>query len=160
MKVTLKRKTVLNVYDILSGLKGSYNQKFKYALKKNKDILKSEVDALEEAKKTNCARFEEFEQKQTEKLRECVEFDENGQPVYMGPERIKIRDDKAEEFKAAMLLLEETYKDALLEREKELKEYNELLEGEIELEIHNFNNDDIPVELDQDKYDIIFPLIQ
>lgn len=160
MKVTMKRSDLLKSYDILSTLKGAYSPSFKYALKKNKDILKLEFDALEEAKKTNCPKFEEYEQKQTEKLKECIEYDENGNPVYVGTNRLKIRDEKVEEFKAAMMLMEEVYKDAFKERAEEVKKYEELLKSEIEIEIHGFINNEIPVEIDQDKYDIIFPFIQ
>jgi len=154
-----KKVEILDINNVLNSLNGAYKIKFKYALKKNKDILKKEVEAIEEVRKTNCKRFEEFEQKRTELLKCSIEFNDYGSPVMSGPNMYRLKDDKKDEYNEKMKQLTEEYKDALDEREKELKAFSEFLNEEIEIDVFKFNNEDVPEEITQEQYDIIFKLI-
>lgn len=159
-KIKLTRDELTKIVEVLNSLDGLYSVKMKYAIKKNKDLLKSEVDAVNEALNTNSKRFKEFEEKRMKKVEECVERLENGRFKFLPDgKNVIIRDDKQEYFKNAMLELQKEYKDGLEERDNELKDFNNFINEEVEIEVFKISNDIIPNDISQKAYETLFPLI-
>ena len=154
-----KRVEVLNIYTVLTNMKGNYVPKLKYALKRNKDLISKEYDKINESSETKIEKFKEYEDKRIEKIGICAARDEQGRAIQETPNTIKIREDKLEEFKVFIAALNEEYKEALEKRKKEIKDFEKSLEEEIEIEVYKISNDLIPEDLSQEQYEILFPLI-
>jgi len=157
--IKLKRVEVLNVYTVLTNMKGNYVPKLKYALKRNKDLIGKEYDKINESSESKVEKFKEYEDKRMEKISICAERDEQGRAIQETPNTIKIQKDKLEEFKTFIAALNEEYKETLEERKKEIKDFEKSLEEEIEIEAYKISNDLIPEDLSQEQYEILFPLI-
>lgn len=159
-KVKLTRRELMNIMSVLNSLNGSYSVKMKYAIKKNKDLLKNEVEAVEEASQTNSKRYKEYDEKRMKKIEEYAER-ENGKIKLLPDNRsVKIKEDKLDDFNAAILLLQEEYKEGIEEREKEVKEFDNFIKEEIEVEVFKISNDIIPNDISQGAYEVLFPLIK
>ena len=82
---------------------------------------------------------------------------ENGKPVINGTEYVI---ENKEGFDKELSTLKETYADAISIREKQLKEYNELLETEADnLEFYKISINDIPKEISVKQMVGIYPII-
>lgn len=160
MKVKLSRNDVDKTYGLFMGLNGSYSREFKYALSKNKKIFKGEIDEIIEGTKSSVEGIEQFESERLDILKRHCEIGPDGNFVKTGPNTIKVLEGHNDDLQSAFLLLEEKYKDILTKRAEELKEINEFMKVEVEIDVHAFNNKDIPEELTQEQYDILFPLIK
>jgi hypothetical protein len=158
-KIKLTRNELAGIARVLNSLNGSYSIKMKYAIKKNKDFLKNEVDAIDEASITNSKRFKEYDEKRMKIVDECGEK-QNGQFKFLPDGKsVTIRDDKKEYFAKTLSVLQEEYKDGIDERNKELKDFENFLKEQVEIEVFKFSNDIIPDDISQSMYETLFPLI-
>jgi hypothetical protein len=159
--IKVARDHLYSINNVLEGMKGIYSSKLKYAIKRNKDHIKGEIDAITEGSKTNVKGFEEYEAKRTEKLKVCLEFDSEGKPVIdpLRPNSFKLKEDKVEEFNSFMNLLNDKHKEDINNRNKEIEEFNIFLKETVEIEVYKISNDLIPEDLDQNSYEVLFPLI-
>lgn len=158
-KIKLTRRELTKIVEVLNSLDGLYSVKMKYAIKKNKDLLKSEVDAVNEALNTNSKRFKEFEEKRMKIVAECAEK-ENGQFKFLPDGKsVTIKNDKIEYFTKSITVLREEYKEGLEERDNELKDFNNFIKEEVEIEVFKISNDIIPNDISQSAYETLFPLI-
>jgi len=168
MKKSIKitRDLLFGINDVLFNMNGSYDSQLKYAIKRNKDLIKGEIDAINEAIKTNIDGFEKYEEKRMNKLRECIKTDKNGKPVKnpLNLNSVLLKKDKVEDYTHFMKLLNEEYKVEIAERNEELKNIDIFLNEEIEVEVYKINNDLIKNlandDLNQKEYETIFPLIR
>ena len=157
--IKLTNSDVLNVYSVLLNMKGSYVNKMKYALKRNKDLLEKVVNSIREKSVTKIEKLKEYDEKRTEKVKEYAAKTEDGRLVQETPDTVKIQEDKIEEFKAVMKTLTEEYKEELEQRRKEVEDFNKFLLEEATVEVYKFSNELVPNELSQEQYEILFPLI-
>ncbi|KKM66153.1 hypothetical protein LCGC14_1484030 [marine sediment metagenome] len=76
------RKDVVALWQVLNQLKNKEfdNFKFTYALAKNKRMLQSEIDTLQEVRQPSLA-FQEYSQKRNEMLTRLSKKDEKGKPI-------------------------------------------------------------------------------
>ena len=159
-KIEMKRGDIEKLYSLLDFMKGQYKPVIKYAIKKNKELLKSEVDSIAEMRQTNVEGFAEFEKKHTELLKGAIAKDKYGQPIQAAPGSYQLDADKMESFKAQTMLLEEEYKSAIEERNNEMVSVNELLEEKTSVSLYKINKEDVPEELTQEQYDIFFSIVK
>jgi|GEM_PF-3797253 len=159
--IKITREQIFSINEILESLTGKYVSELKYAIKKNKDLLKSEIEAIKEASKSNIELYEEYEVKRFTKLRECCEKDSNNEPLVNAKDRnmIMLKKEKENEWHEFIKKLNEEYKDVIEQREEEIKDFNQFVSKEVEMEVFKIDQRIIPDELSQSDYEIIFPLI-
>jgi len=157
--IKLTNSKVLDIYSVLSGMKGKYTNKLKFAIKRNKDLFNGPVDGIKEKSVSNDEKLAEYNDKRTEKIKECAVRDENGNIIQETADTIKIQDSRIEEFRTAIKSLSEEYKESLDKRRKELEDFNKFLTEETDVEVFKFSNELIPEDLSQEEYEILFPLI-
>ncbi|MCK5611917.1 hypothetical protein KAR91_59150 [Candidatus Pacearchaeota archaeon] len=143
----IKKGDLLRLHNAITLLEGrQYSVKFSYGIAKNKVVIRDEITALEEARKSSEA-FNEYENKRVTLAREYADKDENGSP--------KIQDNSfvlttnKELFEKEFEELKDQYKDELVEREKQIKDFEELLEETVDdYEGMKINFKDIPENID------------
>lgn len=137
-------QTAMNALDAVSNLKGV---KFAFTILKNKKIIEHKVEEEKDifAKVLEMSeRFKEFEEK---RVSLCVKYstkDENGNPITTN-EQYDIVDKDA--FKNEYIPLMDEYKDDLEARNKQMQEYENLLDEEIEIEFKKVDFNDLPEDL-------------
>jgi len=141
----------------LATLKGA---KFAYAISKNSAILKSEIEALEKAVQPS-EEFIKLDEKRVALAKECAKKNEKGEPetiVQNGVSSYVMEDDKVfeEKFKA----LKEEDKEIWEAREKQIKEYNELLKTESTVQLYKLSKSDIPNDITVGQMNSIYELIE
>jgi hypothetical protein len=126
----MKRRVILDLWKVLSQLEGlKHDVRFSYFLAKNKVALKSEIEALNEAN-TPSAAYLEFENKRVEGAQRFADKDEVGNPKVFNNQYV-ITEHKSD-FEAEMKKLKTKFKTAIEAREKQIKDYEDLLEEEVE----------------------------
>ena len=127
--------------------------KFAYAINRNLDILKPEMEALEKAAKPS-EDYLKFDAERIELVEKYAEKDEKGKakqvPMATNPQQTEyvIEEGKQKELDKEFGKLKEKHKEAIEAREKQVKEYNELLKTETtKLEFHKVNISDIPNQI-------------
>jgi len=130
-------------FDQVSNLRGA---KFVYAAAKNKRKVDAECEDISKA----IAPTEEYVPVQ-EKERELVMThclkDAEGNPVpnNQGNLFVPAKNDKA--YKADREKLKAEHKEIFEKRDKQTKDYEELLKGEIEIELHMIKEEDLPEDI-------------
>jgi hypothetical protein len=157
----LTKLDILKINAVLISMNGKYDNKLKYAIKRNKDILFSHVKSIRESYDTKIERYNEYQLKAEKLLEIYADRDENGtiKQVENNPGYVSLDPKRIEEFKKDSALLENEYKDTIEARNIEVKNYEQLLKEEIEISIYKFSNNLIPIDLDQKNYEILFPLL-
>lgn len=126
----MKRRTILKLWQALGNLEGlKHDVRFSYFIAKNKVSIKSEIEALDEAQKPT-ETYLKYETERVELAKEFSDKDENGDPkVKNGQFIILGARDKFEDY---IQKLKEAFKATISEREKQLKDYESLLDEDIE----------------------------
>jgi len=132
----MKKSDVMKLWSLFNSLgdtKGSI--KFIYFIAKNKQILKSEIESLQEVSKLSVSpRFLEYDEKRVKLNEKYCDKDDNGNPIIvdnmysLSKENSKVVNKEIEELK-------KEYKneiDIYIESQKEL---NRFLESEVELNL-------------------------
>jgi len=143
----------------LKALKGA---KFTYGILKNIELLEKEVKSLVEVSKP----AEAFLSYDKDRVDLCVKFckkDENGELLKKdsgnGQAEYDI-DINSEEWKDAITKLKETHSQALSDRDEQMKQYNELLDSELSIELNLISLNDVPNDISLDLMKIIKPFIK
>lgn len=151
----MKYIEILNLADALSKI-NLPGVKFAYGVSKNLNILKPEVIALEEARKQS-PEFQQYEKERVVLAIKHSEKDEKGKPIIL-ENQYKLADQEA--FDAEFIVLKEKHKDAIEKREAQVKEFNDLLEKEVKLELHKIKLEDVPATITTKQMNDIFDLIE
>jgi len=149
----MKKRELLNLYGALTTIEGrQFSVKFSYFVAKTKVLLKSEVTALEEARKPP-EKFVEYDSKRAELAQSLADKDESGRP------RIEnnnfIITEKVDEFKEKLDKLKEEYKDCITEYEKKIKEFETLLEEDVEYDGPKIDFKDIPENIEASVLEVL-----
>jgi len=155
----MKKKDVLSFYEGLVAIKGLPGARFNYAVSKNKDNFKSEVEALSEAYKES----PEFNAYNVERYNLCIELcrkDEEGNPVKVrqGNQEIFAFDEDSD-IKNKLEALSDKHPGVVAAREKQLKDYDKLLQEDSDVEVYKISLDSIPEDITQELLDPIYPMI-
>ncbi len=145
-KINMKNRDVLDLHEALTTIEGRrFSVKFGYFVAKNKVVLKNEYSALDEARKAS-PEFTEFDTKRATLAADNADKDEQGQPKIENNNFIII--EKFEEFKKALDDLKEEYADAIKEQEQKIKDFEVLLEEEVEYKGPKIDLKDIPEQIE------------
>jgi len=131
MQIKKTREEFLNLYQVLSQLGNLKGVKFAYTIAKNKEAIKPELVAIQEAGQTK-DNYKEFEKERVGLNEKYALKDEKGQPVIKG-DNYQIED--KETYDKAYNELIEKHKEAIDERDAQIKEVNELVKEEIEMDL-------------------------
>jgi hypothetical protein len=142
----IKKKDLLRLHNAITLLEDKqHSVKFSYLIAKNKVIMRDEIEALEEVSKAS-EEFKAYEDKRVRLAQQYADKNEDGS--------IKIQNNNfvlttnAEVFQKEFDELREDHKDLIDEREKQLKEFEELLGGTVDFEGTKINFKDIPASMD------------
>jgi len=146
----------LNNVDYLKG------KKFAFAVFKNKQLLDSELEAINSVKKIPNDEYTKFEQERTDLCVKHSEKDDNGAPKFNkgqnGEQSFQIKE--MELFQTDYTVLSEKYKTTLEEVEENRKEFEEFLDNEAEVEFKKVDIDDLPDDISASFLDSISFMIK
>jgi hypothetical protein len=151
----LKKLKNSDILDLAEGLyrinDGSFEstKRFSYAVILNSGVLENIAKAVLEISKPSDS-YAEYEHKREELVSEYAVRDENGDVLLREGRYVKIDVDRREELESKIKELDEEYFDVLDIREKDLKEFEEVLNDEVELDIKTVSIDDVPDSVGKD----------
>lgn len=149
-KELLELHAHLRVCQTLSG-KCENITKFLYGVERNILKQESEIKALEKASNPS----QEIQQYDQERIALCKIHanKKDGQPIIIN-NAYDLSDASGalkEEFAKAFEELKEKYKDALDKREEQMKQFDQILEEEVEIELYKIKLDNIPDDIAKHK---------
>lgn len=140
----------INAVDSLSGVR------FAYAMSKNKKLITSEVETLEDAIKYS-DEFEAYEKDRIELCERHAEKDDKGKPKTSGDKYVMADQKK---FDKGLEALNEKNKEVIERRKKQGEEYGKLLEVESSYEPFMVEFEDVPKDITVSQMDGIIELIK
>jgi len=163
MKVTREKLFVINgAFDRLS--KERANTFFRHTLSKNKQLIENELKAVEAARNKPNEKYSEYEKKRMAACEALCLRDDEGKPCIVDAGTSAARYDftieAREEVNEQIEELKIEYKSAIDDFEETVKEFNELLQGEVEVEFKKFKLNQLPAEMSGEDMDIIFDLVE
>ena len=138
----MKKTEIIQLYRNLNTLGQLQGVKFAYAISRNLAILKPEIEALEKASSPT-PEFLEMDKERIKLVEEHAEKDEKGKPKKKGNEYV-IPEDKKGDFENAFEVFKIEHKELFDAREKQIEEYNALLQTESTIVLHKVNLADVP----------------
>lgn len=161
-KIKVKRSEIVAIHHAFRGMgEIEGNPKFTYAVSKNKKLILPEIEALADAEKLS-PELVEYDKKRISLCEKYCNKDENGKPITVplpsgGTGYDGLGDDN-KKFTDAIGKLQAEYKDVLDARQKQMEKVNELLDEEIEIEVHCLKVDDLP-NLKQVIVEVLMPIL-
>ena len=145
--------TLNDAFESVSQLKGV---KFAYVIAKNKNILKGEIDSLQESVKMS-EQYLVYEKKRVELCRELARKDKDGKPMMIGS-KFDIEDKAA--FDKTLKKLQDGYPAEIKEREKQLENFEKLCKEEIKIDLHKMKQEDLPEDITPSQIEGIIEIIE
>ena len=144
MKFT--RENLVQIWHVFNSLANEKTTaKGAYGIAKNKRIAEAEIKSIEDAQKNQKEPegIAKFEKARIELCQELADKDEEtGAPIMNGSNFAM--SENAEEFATRFAELREEYKEALDERDKLSKEFEDFIKEEVEIDFHAIKVDDLP----------------
>lgn len=144
----MKKSECLALFRSLNQLGNLQGVKFSYAISKNLNLLKPEIEAIEKTLELP-EKFKEFDQARVALAERYAEKDEKGEAKKEksenGSEQFVMEDTK--KFDKEFEVLKKEYKEVIELREKQIEEYTKLLTEESEVILHKVKLDDVPSEI-------------
>lgn len=131
--------------------------RFAYGLAKNKKILEKEFEIFREALKAP-EDFKKYDNERIEICKELVDKDEKGDPKMDSSGYVITT--RREEFDVRLKALQERNKEVVDAREKQIKEFNELMGKESDYKPYMISFDEVPKDITARQYDGIKDLIE
>lgn len=138
------------------------NKRFNYAVALNLANLTSNVKAIVSISSPH-ESYRDYEQKRQDIIAKYAELDANDKIVLIDSKWVKFKsDDDREKAKTEIKDLETLHTEVLEQRQKDLQDFDELLEVEVEVQIQTVNIDDIPDEVggDLSLMKVFIPMIE
>lgn len=141
MKKTLKREQILELHGMIKMLiekspYGILDRRLVFALHKNFDNLKGEVEAIIEAQKPS-EKYLVYQKEKEELGKRFSDKDEQGNPktkLVEGMELFIIEEQK-EKASQAMIELNTKYSEAINKRKEEIKQFEQVIQEDAEVEL-------------------------
>ena len=124
-------------------------KKFSYALVLNDERIQSNVKAITSIAKPS-ESYIEFEQKRQEIISKYADTDSDGNIILNDNRWVVFKPENREAAVEEIKSLTKEYSDVIELRNKDIDEYNELLDADVELNIHMVSLDDVPEEVGKD----------
>jgi hypothetical protein len=149
----MKKRDLLKLNGALSSIEGrQFSVKFSYFIAKNKVAIKNEFDALEIARKPD-PKYIEYDTKRAELAHKMADRDEKGQAMIVNNSFVII--EKVDEFKTELDKLKKEYSEAIQTQEKNLKDFEDLLNEEIEFRGPKIDLKDIPQTIEPSVLEVL-----
>lgn len=156
----MKNKKIVELFNNLSAL-NLKGVKFAYAVARNISILKPHVESLQKAQEPT-EEYKKFDSERVELAQKHAKKDEAGEPVteVVSPDVTRYVFDDMSGFEKDFEKLKKTHAKAIEERETQVKEYNELLEKDVPVELHKVKLADVPNEITSQQMTQIFEIVE
>lgn len=127
----MKKLDVLRLNEVFNRFGDmKYGVKFSYFLAKNRIAIKQEVEALDEARKPE-QDFLDFELERVKLAQEYSDKDSAGKPMIQNNSFVIVQ--KADAFEKEMNKLKKKFKNAIEQREAQVKEFEKILDEDYTL---------------------------
>jgi Skp family chaperone for outer membrane proteins len=155
MKIT--KNEILDLEKSLNNVSALKGVKFAYAVARNLNIIKGEVEAIRKSFQPS-EEIIEFERERVELNEKYAEKDKDGKPLvennkYKGLEGNKEWKKKSEE-------LNKKYEKVIKEYQKQQEEYIKSLEEEIDIELYRISLKDVPDDISTSQMNGIYKIIE
>jgi hypothetical protein len=142
----VKRKDLVRLWQLIEHHRQiKHNVKVSYFLAKNHKRLQPEIEALEEAIKTS-KNYRQYDIERARIAKFYADKNENGEPIIQNSSYVITQ--KLDDFNSKLNLLKQRYKEEIEKREKQLQEYSNLLQEEIEFDGHKIKLEELPNEIE------------
>lgn len=153
----MKRAEAVTLLNNLGKVRNLEGMKFAYAIVKTARKIEDELKTMDEVSKPSPEYVEYYNKGLGLSTKYCKK-DEKGNPIsknqiFQGLEgNVEYEDEKKK--------LDEQYKGAIEFRDKQIKQYNEMMDDEVEFEVHQIDIADIPEKITVEQMAIISKLIK
>lgn len=140
----IKNKELLNLDGALKSVGNLEGVRFAYAVSRNIARLKPEIESLHSSIKPS-EEFNNFDKARVELAEKHADKDEAGKPVIIkgkNGEEYEIKDKK--KFEKELEALKKEHKVAIDGRDKQIEDFNKMLEDEIEFDAYTIKIEDVP----------------
>ena len=153
----MKNKELLAIQARLNSIEIT-NATIKCAVVKNKRLLEQEIKDLRVCLAPT-KKWEAFQKEYVELVKKHAKKDEKGKPIIEN-NFIYVDPSQMEEFNKELAELKEEHKEAHEERERQQKDYEDLLEKEVDpkFELHKLKKEDI-VNCTNPQMDLLYDII-
>jgi hypothetical protein len=142
----IKKLNLLRLHNVITSLEGEkYSVKFSYFLAKNKVTMRDEIETLEEVSKVS-EEFQAFENERIGLAQKHADKNEDGSPQIQNDNFVL--NENVGLFQKEFGELIEQNRDVISKREKQLKEFNEILGQNTEFEGSKISVEDIPQNIE------------
>lgn len=153
----MDKNDTISLYNGIHSVMGLVGVIFGYALNKNLEIMRPEIEALQKAI-TPSEKFIEYDKKRVEIVKKHALKDEKGDFIvnasgYDVGDNISIVE---EEIKP----LNEEYAKAIKDREDQIKEYNKLIKEDSSIKLYKVKLENLPKDITGEQQKAIFPIIE
>jgi len=131
----------IDLYNALHKVLNLKGVKFGYAISRNITLLKPEIQACQKAIDMS-EEFQEFNKEHVELMNKYEKKDEKGKAVMINGEK-QYDDELKEKFEK----LKEKHKEAVDAREKQVKEFNELLKTDSDVQVYMLKLENLPEDI-------------
>jgi demethoxyubiquinone hydroxylase (CLK1/Coq7/Cat5 family) len=149
------------LFPLLKGLNDVANYpgaKFAYAVAKNIQVVTEECKLLEKLQEPTEA-FKAFEAERMDAILKVAETDETGSPKVTNNQYTILAENR-EQFTLDMQVLQEKHKLALEARDKQIAEFNQLLEELIDITIFSIKAELLPEDITAAQITAIMAIIE
>jgi hypothetical protein len=162
----MKKKDLVSLFNGLATVSGLIGVKFAYACNKNRSLIFNEVNSINQTL-TPSQEFSDYENKRLELGKKYAKKDTKGEPMAED----KIINGKKENvfifepadrkiFDAELAILQAESKGAIDGRQKQIDEYNKLLEEDTDVQLFRIPITDVPQDITVEQLQGIYMLIQ
>lgn len=152
----LKKLEVIRLWNAIEACKEHKNTKFIYATLRTQKKLEVEVEVLT-ALSTPSKKYNEFQQARLELCKKHCE--KKGIAPIIENGEFQFSDASRKMFDVEIIALRERYKDWIDERDEQMREYDQALKEEIDIDIHQVPLMYIPEKLDASILSGLMPMI-
>lgn len=136
-------KEIFSLFDGLNELGGLKGVKLAYAIAKNVSVLTPEIEAFKKSLEPT-KEFSDYEKTRIEILEKYAKKDDDGKPIIEGNEYVLENKDEALKEIASH---SENHKDVIEARQKQIGEFNDLMDKENAVSLHKVSLKDIPEDV-------------
>lgn len=151
------KKDVIELYNGLKGVSKFPGVKFAYTIARNLEVLKPEVNSLMKAV-AHSEDYKKYDQERIELAKKHAKKDEHNRPMMTDDQKNYILEDE-NDFEKDFKDLNLKNKKVVDAREKQIKEYNSLLETEISLKLVKISTTLLPESITGELVEAIFPIL-
>jgi hypothetical protein len=156
MKV--KRGELFNLAGVFASVRNlSCGGKLGYAIAKNKRAIGKEWEATQKVLEFS-EKYKEYDDKRIKLCEKFADKDEKGKPILKNNNFIGLENNK--EFKEELDKLKEEYKEAVAEQKEKKDTYNNMLDEEIDFDLHKVKFDELPKDITAGQTEDLFLIIE